>query len=592
MRTKIFSLIFALAISSFAVIRNWSASAGQTDMNAAANYDGSGAILETDTVLFNGTSVVNATATADLSCARMVVDSAYTGAWSMATYKLTCAGGFRDDGKTGAHTYGTRIQCNGASDTLHVGSVINSLTATTCTLGFGGTTGMLLENNKVAVYKNIVLVGAAKLAFKFGASATFKSAGNIITMGDGAVLSNNSTSGALYLNSNGNATLFSFAGTYTINGTGVAWNVRPNASGDTIFVPAFTYTGSAYWVFQQQHTSNTVCKLTGNVNLGAVVCQVLNDYSNKITFDMGTSNLTCGIFRNGAVNNVTQVTKWGSGSHSIASYDGTTTNPTYTAGGTIDSFQTAQITCSGNWSFGGNHTVVPGASQVTFSGTSSIANNNKFFYDVVINSASGTITLADSMQCHSKTRTAGKFKDAGNNIRLSGDLAINGTDSVVATGRRTFTAATASCSYGSNNTAVAASGVTFAFNGNGTLHFGKRAISRLICTSGKTYTWTAGDSVGITNHTAGNWNGATWVSSTPGTQYKIFAPSGVVVTNMRVTDCYNYGTIIDAKSASNVNGGNNIGWAWFVGGISGPYRSGVYRNGVFNNDPFRNGAYR
>ena len=46
--------------------RTWNSS-GSTDMNDGANYTGSGALLATDNLVFDGTSVVDATGTANLS---------------------------------------------------------------------------------------------------------------------------------------------------------------------------------------------------------------------------------------------------------------------------------------------------------------------------------------------------------------------------------------------------------------------------------------------------------------------------------------------------------------------------------------------
>lgn len=79
-------------------VRKWS-SAGSHDMNLAANYSGAGAILNTDTLLFDNTSVVDATATAGLDVSGISIMSTYTGHFNdgallMDTHVIRGNGGF------------------------------------------------------------------------------------------------------------------------------------------------------------------------------------------------------------------------------------------------------------------------------------------------------------------------------------------------------------------------------------------------------------------------------------------------------------------------------------------------------------------
>jgi len=85
-----------------------------------------------------------------------------------------------------------------------------------------------------------------------------------------------------------------------------------------------------------------------------------------------------------------------------------------------------------------------------------------------------------------------------------------------------------------------------------------RTYERLILTSGKTYTQTAGDTIVVLNYTSDDWNGAIFVSSVPGTPFYLNVPAaGIAVTGASFTDCdASGGGEIDA-SDSGIDGGGN-----------------------------------
>jgi hypothetical protein len=87
---KNISLLILLIMSvCFGVQRVWNSS-GSTDMNATANYTGTGAILSTDSLIYNNTSVVNAIATANMPEAQaLIINSNYTGTWSDTGFTTT-----------------------------------------------------------------------------------------------------------------------------------------------------------------------------------------------------------------------------------------------------------------------------------------------------------------------------------------------------------------------------------------------------------------------------------------------------------------------------------------------------------------------
>lgn len=80
-------LIMFLASAVMGAERVWS-STSSTGMDLATNYSGSGSILDTDTLIFNGTSVVNATATKAISVQRIRVEDDYSGSLSFGVYNI------------------------------------------------------------------------------------------------------------------------------------------------------------------------------------------------------------------------------------------------------------------------------------------------------------------------------------------------------------------------------------------------------------------------------------------------------------------------------------------------------------------------
>ena len=104
--------------------RTWNAAAGQTDMNNGSNYSPTGAIQTSDDLVFNNTSVVNATASANLSVATITVASNYSGIWTVTSRTISCSGNL------------TFAKAPIATNTTW------NITGTNPTLTFGGTTSV------------------------------------------------------------------------------------------------------------------------------------------------------------------------------------------------------------------------------------------------------------------------------------------------------------------------------------------------------------------------------------------------------------------------------------------------------------------
>jgi hypothetical protein len=508
-------------------------------MNDGANYSGAGALLATDDLVFDGTSVINATATAGLSVQSVSIVAAYTGAWSISGQTLTVALGFSDDGGGGTRNYGNGITANGASSTVHFGSTLGAVTATSCVLTMNGTTAMVLDDDKGITFKSLTLGVAAVVTSSGGAQSTLSfGTGAPLTIGANATFTVNR---ALYVITTGGNDIHNIGIGATFNGTAqIDWQLNGGAIGAN--VPAITYTGSGTQVFRVSSSGTQGFTFTGHQNYGTATVRFRGNQSGAVTltFNLSTYNLICGTFQfgNDAAVTGTVVLNAGSGTHSVSVFDGATVNGNL--GTTNVNLQSSQWSCSGSWTFGSNHTVNPGTSTVTITNTSTVTSNGKSFYNFVINAAARTITLSGALT-----------------------IATGGTLTVTA-----FTA------FAGNQYII--------FAGSGSISIATAVSNRLrTAVAGSTITWTTGTNIWtIPAYTANDWGGdasadVAWRSSTPGTQYRILAPAGVVVSNMNPQDNLNSGTDINAMDGTSRDGGNNIGWLFPAGGSARISRSRI-----------------
>lgn len=167
-------LILMLVSAVSGTQRIWS-STSSTDMNLATNYSGSGELLTTDTLVFNNTSVVNATATASLSVAHVDIQSTYSGNWTMTGYSLTLNnGGCIVDG-TGNRTFGTALTMNG-NGVLHIGSTVSNVSGSSCVATFNGNDTIDFDKESslrsVIINDSVVLTGTAAVVLVKAAGVT------------------------------------------------------------------------------------------------------------------------------------------------------------------------------------------------------------------------------------------------------------------------------------------------------------------------------------------------------------------------------------------------------------------------------------
>lgn len=498
-------------------------SGGSNDMNDTSNYT---AVWDgTFDLVWDATSVVDCAATAPVACNSITVAAAYTGAWSISGQDLTVAAGASWDG-TGTLNLGNGLTANGASSTVHVGSGVGSVTASSCVLTLNGTTAMVFDNDKASVlWRRWIIGNNAVVTNTSGTQQLIRcaSAETFLTIGTSATLTNNS---ALYF-AYGTATghyAWSMGAGATFNGTGLITVANYNLSAALVYIPALAYTGSgAINIVSSSSASSNEIRFTGNLTSAADVNLYLQNssalYSYTINvngFDISCANLNYGA--NGAFlsNNIIN---FGSGTITCTLSDGS-----YIAAPVDINFQTSQWSCSGNWTYGSNHIVDPGTSQVTITNTSTITSNGSSFYGLIINAAGRVITLADSLT----------IADAGT-LWVAAFTSFAGNQYVI-------------------------------FAGSGGITIQTNVSNRLrTAAGGSTIVWNTGVNVWtFPAYTDGDFGGAgpglaIWRSTAAGTPFYIAAPAATInVSYMDFTDANNAagGTIYALDGTSVDNGGN------------------------------------
>jgi hypothetical protein len=567
--------------------RVWS-SLASNDMNAVANYSGSGSFAGDDLV-FDGTSVVNATATAAIACNSITIAAAYSGVWSLATYAATLAisgTAFSDHGIIGAHTYGAGITANGASATLefHSGSAV---TATACVVTLNGTTGMSFTDNKGITFKQLILGASAIVTSNGSASTIFSGTSVPLTFTNGGTLTLNTIVTFTFSSATGGSCV-SITGTPTINGNGrLVIAPYTAASAQTFTIPAMTISGTTdLRIYPAQSSVAFTFRLAGTSTCAGIAYIGISFVNTGMTFytdDYGIA-ATGGFNYGSSSASGTVVYYFGASTISCGAVNASVNN----SGSITVNNQTSLWSVNGSYTALSAATYVVGSSLHTITNTSTITSNGKTWaYDLTFNASAKTIQLADALTCHDLTHTAGNFNQAGYAMSIaSGTFNSGGTNTINAawmvSGNWTWGASSAATITSSTftftgNTTVTTNGKTFTFStfqGNA-IFVGSTTFARLKITAGKTYTFAAGSTYTVTAFTAGDWSGTagnaiTMQSSSTGSQWNLVAPASVTVSYVSVIDSNNSGTSITASDGTNTNNGNNVGWVFFVSAYT-PY---------------------
>jgi len=547
-------------------------------MNNAANCTGAGALLAADDLTFDATSVVNAAATANLAVNSVTIAAAYTGTWALTGFTATFGNGFSDDGTTGAHNYGNGITCNGASGTFHVGAGVGTIVAN-CVLTMNTLTAGVIDDDKGISIAQLILGENAAANFTGSAFTSITNSSNIFILGANSALTFSSTVLAYFLN----------GGDIWTAGTGSSISIAAGKvltcriiAGTAVTVPTITASGAGTIQFITFSNAAEI-RLSGHQSYGTLAFK-LGCYHTTGTsvINLNNYNITCGALSMGNGLATGGTINCGSGTITCASFTGAD----YNVATCNFNMQSSQWNVSGNMTLGSNHTVSPGSSIVTITGTSTVTSNGKSFFDLTINSVALTVTCVDALALDAGgdlTLTSGTLNLSTFALTVGGATAINGTSTLNATG--------STCSFGGNYTTAAGSTVTInaatnytftgvavvttngkalpqcTFNANFTIN-DSCTIARLIFgVDGITGTFEAGQTFVISALTAANWNGSAGAlnafrSSAPGTQYTFTIPNAVTLSYVNPQDSNLSAAFqIDCMDGTSRNGGNNdVDW--------------------------------
>lgn len=386
--------------------RIWS-STGSTDMNNGANYSGSGALLTSDDLVFDNTSVVNATATVDLDVGSVTIASNYSGAWSMSSYTLTVENnnGFSDAGITGGHNYGNGMTVNGTSASI-IWNPGGTITMSTCVLTINGSS-CTMNVSKAGTFKQFVIGEGGGITWTGSTSMAVSTANNPLVMGNNSRLTLNQ----IISFDVSNGSFHSIGSGCTCNGSAI-WTFGSRGASATNTFPAFTLTGSGSLKFNLWTTATT--QLTGMVNCGSLGFQIAGQtgIANPI-FDFNNQSVICGAYSCGSAVTLTTgvpTVNYTGASMTVASYNSVVAGA---ANACYQNFLDSIWSIAGSWTQNANHIINPGTSSITFTDTSTITNVGKSIGNFTVNASGKTITLVDDIFCNTYTLTAGTVALSG-----------------------------------------------------------------------------------------------------------------------------------------------------------------------------------
>ena len=523
------------------------------------NWDG-GSVPSTNDIAIFSTIYGSGNITIDqnIVCSGVTISGNYNGNMTAAGYGYYLTGNYVDDG-TGTRNLGSGMIMNGPSSRIHLGSTLGAATATSCAVTMNTNTSGVLDINKSnTIFKTITINGTV---FSFGMVALgITNNTTALTLTNNSIFTDNGVGLQIRLTSS--ATSMSLPATYTYNGVGY---LRFNNGANTIThsIPALNYTGSGDIVIMTDYNAPTF-NLSGNlITNGNITSKIESSAGAGVTYVLNTNGyaVTCKTLDVG--NSFATGTYTANLSNSQINCTSFPSTLNHATGNVKLNLQSSTINCSGNFTYGSNHTIDPGTSIVNITNTSTVTSNSKAFYDMNVNTAaSGTlVTFADSPRISGDvTVTQGSTNLDGLNWSGWGDVLFDGTGNhTIGSGITLMGAGTMRLN--GTLTSVISAGCYIKAMENTTFNLGTRTINRLGLTTGKTITMTAGAPILTVNtYTAADWDGVTFVSSTPTSQWGLNMVPSISVVGVNVTDSDNStGTEINADATS-VNGGNNLNW--------------------------------
>lgn len=362
------------------------------------------------------------------------------------------------------------IKMTGASSILTFSATsAGSISIPNMDVTVSNTSGLVsIKDNKGISLKSLVLSSSA-IATNSGSSVTTYSGYSVpLSLNSNSRLT---LSRSLILRPLGTlSTAYSCASDATIGLANSYLGIYSNNNGTTIQLPFLDMTGASgspqFDLGAQIY--DTTFNVTGNLYIPSVQLFTRGSTNGKTTtfnFSSGGSfvhtinNFNVG--NNAGTNNY----NFGDSTFNIGSFTGST----YVLGTTNLNYQSATINCTGSWANGSTHSVDPGTSQVTFSGTAAsvVTSATKSFYDIIVNNASKAFSFADSASFHNLTTTAmASYTNTGTSISSSGAVTFNGTGTLNLGTDFTLSGSASSISLNSTLGAVTASSCVLTVNGN------------------------------------------------------------------------------------------------------------------------------
>ena len=339
-----------------------------------------------------------------ISCHTLTASATNTQVISWTGMTMTASGNITLNG-TGTHIFGNGITMTGASGTLHIGSTLTAPTASGCIITFNGTTACILDDDKGTAFLSLTLGAGAKVTNTGdgGSTTVFIGPTTVWTFGANSTFTNN---GWIALYATASQSIFGAGVTFDGNSP---ISISTAGANITITYPAVSYNGTGAWSLACGAVDVApIHSLSGTFNIGANSLTISNSRVGiTLTSNTNGNTITCGALSVGT-NNATAVhnINYGASTISCVSYTGAVLN----IGSCTESFSTSQWTCSGAWTFGSNHTIVPGTSIVNFTGAGTTTSNGKAFPgDLTINSTGLVRTFADKYKVNGNLLlTAGK----------------------------------------------------------------------------------------------------------------------------------------------------------------------------------------
>lgn len=537
---NILLIILILACAVGAATRTWDGGAGSSGKwSNDTNWSDNTKPTTGDTVIFDATSTRSDTMDASFSIAHLKISSAYTGAMRMAGYTLTVtAGGIIDSGITGIHTGPDSCAITG-NGLFRISAGVAAYGWASTILYFGGT-DTLQDNKNVNIKK---LVNAGSLVLNGSSTIVFTtSTPPAMDLKDNSTLN---IAQATFLKSSGTGKVYTLGSNVTI---ALNANVTIQLTGSVIdTIDAWTSTGSSSITYSAAVSGNCSIIQNGNISVAGGFIISSGTASCNLKYYTNNYNITCGAFQNGTSNaSSTGLFKFGSSVITVSSLSQSTLN---TGSSIIDSLESSKWICGGSWTFGSNHTVIPGTSKISTTNTCSFTSAGKAVYDLT--DSLGALTFADAPTINNDfTILSGNSSNttwSGYTMTCAGDINCDGSGTLNMGTGITMTGNSALLHIGSTVGTVTATSCALTFNGTGcTLDDDKgTSFNQLLLGASATLTSSGGGT--------SNFNGSSAISFTMGNSSSFTMNAGIISLRRSTTN----GKIYSIGSGCTINGSGN-----------------------------------